>query len=75
MTQKQFTEKLLKKYGIEYTCFDDRGNGCYRGEYNGKGWRLYDTCSWDGYYQLTHAGGYCANRIKVQTAIKKILAL
>lgn len=75
MTIKEYAEEMFKKYGIEYTCFDELGNGCFRGERNGKGWTLNDTCSWDGYYQLSIDGGYLANRISIKTAVKKIIAM
>ena len=70
MTQKQFAEKLFKKYGIEYEeCYSG-----FRGERNGKHWNIQETCSWDGYYQF-YTSDYSANRIKIQTIIKKILAM
>lgn len=70
MTCKQFAEKLFKKYGIDYEeCY----NG-FKGERNGKWWLIQETCSWDGCYQFT-TSGYTANRIKVQTIIKKILSM
>lgn len=70
MTCKQFTEKLFKKYGIVYEeCY----NG-FRGEVNGRKWLIQETCSWDGYYQFV-TEDYSANRVKIQTIIKKILAM
>jgi hypothetical protein len=70
MTQKQFAEKLFKKYGIDYEeCY----NG-FCGTRNGKDWMIQETCSWDGYYQFC-TKDYLANRIKIQSIIKKILAM
>lgn len=74
MTYKQFTEKLLKKHGIQYECIDELGDGCFKGERNGEKWLICDTCSWSNCYQLT-IGDYRANRISIKTAVKKILAL
>lgn len=30
MTLKQFTEKLLKKHGIQYECINELGDGCFK---------------------------------------------
>lgn len=83
MTYREFTEKLLKEYGIDYEIeeyeFDkafpqaDRFKG-YKGTRHGIEWHLIGTCSWDNYCQLIY-GDYRANRISIKTAIKKILAL
>lgn len=70
MTQKQFAEKLFKRYGITYEeCY-----GGFKGERNGKHWYIQETASWDGCYQFS-TQDYLANRIKIQTIIKKILAM
>ena len=71
MTYREFAEKLFKRYGIDYKCHD----GDFNGDRNGVHWSLYETCSWDGCYQLTLSTGYQANRISIKTAVKKILAL
>ena len=74
MTYKEFSKKLLDKYGISYEVTDELGNGCFKGVRNGIEWKINDTCSWDSCYQLEY-NGYRANRISIKMAVKKLLQL